>query len=208
VFSAPPAVAVRSAADVASYIRKVSRREGGAMGAYIYAGVITELDIERKIADRNGPRQKWDAMRGSFTAHLDFSLFLIEEKKDSVNLKIRPDLFELHIHDFLREQYSLIYKPDDRSADDALSRIAGLDYNGMMEAASESAPFYFQKLDSEGRAYTCLTREHYIYYEMIMYFMVGKAFVEESCALCSYMAALIRRSTGNPLGGAVLVDLI
>lgn len=54
---------------------------------------------------------------------------------------------------------------------------------------------------------TYLLKGYDIGFEMILFFMEGKALLECYYQLFSYIAALVRKASSNPLKGAVLVDL-
>ena len=180
------------------------------MGAYIMVGVTTKLVIDKKSLEGNYQgllKQEHTALE-LLSEHMDISLFNIVESKKTITLSILPEVFTAHIRDFLQEQCAMIYEPGNAHVAEVLALIEGKSFNDMMSIASSgSPPFYFQRHESYGYRDTYLLKAYDVWFEMIMYFMQGKAVLECYNRLFSYIGALVRKASCNPLKGAVMVDL-
>ncbi len=181
------------------------------MGQYILIGVATNLEIGRKrrsLGDSDDPLKQKEKVLGQLSKRIDLSLFTVNDSKKAIELAIIPELFAAHIHDFLKEQFSMVYGPGDAQAAKALAAIEGKNYTEMMAcASSDSPPYYFQRHHSGGYGSTYLLDDYDLGFEMILFFMEGKAMLECYYKLFPYIGALVRKASCNPLKGAVVVDL-
>ena len=181
------------------------------MGRYLYCGIATKITI---LKDKGYSKEKYskEEILEEFGKELDLSIFQVEENEKTVILKIKEEIFENNIVDFITEQLKELKYRDKYIKEELekLQEIKGLNFYEIMEFANKKRNYVFQYL--EGCIVTndirYITEKFITYADVICYVGNGKIFMEEYHNVFYYIRNLIIKSSKNPIRTAAVITIV
>ena len=179
------------------------------MGRYLSCGIAHTIYI-KNLRDDN----KNEEALSRIGQNIDLNLYeRIDEESDKyIILKIKKDVFEKNVVEFIEEQSKFFVGDSKRIINETLQNIKGKTYDELIEIAKERNLYSFSYIKGNilcnNAFYLDSGLDSWIFCDVIDLYSTGKILIEDSVQYFSYLRKCIIEASNNPIKTALVVTVI
>lgn len=173
------------------------------MGQYLQGGICYKICISKEAIERQNI--SYDAVLEGLSKKVDLDLYDITEIDMGYNFTLKEELFKKEeFIGFLKEQYKLLGVKEDRTLK-IISKLETLNtFQEIIELANEKCHENFQYADIVEPIYCGVWKKSVrVRYELILFMVEGKIFMECYSDFLRYLENLIKKDNIYPISKAI-----